>query len=157
MAASIRARMHALLRHPIVPSFVRYATIGVGNAALNFATYAALTRGFVFWRTHYLLANLVTFVVVVTWSFYWNKRWSFRNHERRHAAQYTKFFLVTIGGIVIEQSALAFGTGTLGILDLLVKLLAAPMIVAWNFTMYRVWAFREERHAEDSHGEPALV
>ncbi|MDO8463229.1 MAG: GtrA family protein [bacterium] len=136
-------RIADLVNAELRRSFIRYATIGVSNTALNFGMYAALTRGTTFWRAHYLAANALAFVVAVTWSFFWNKRWSFGNRERRYGVQYAKFILVTVVGLGIEQGMLALGVATLGILDLLAKLLAAPLVVLWNFTMYRVWAFKE--------------
>lgn len=144
MVQAIRARFLVLFlsRFPSVSIFVKYAIIGVGNVALDFVIYATLTRVWEFWRAHYLLANAFSFAIVVTWSFYWNKRWAFRNPERRHRMQYLKFVLVTLGGISIAQGVLYAGVSRIGLLDLVAKCFAAPLVVFWNFTMYRLWAFK---------------
>ncbi|MFH1430735.1 MAG: GtrA family protein [Candidatus Uhrbacteria bacterium] len=134
-----------------LPAFFRYAVIGVGNTILNFAMYTAMTRGSDFWMEHYLLANVVTFCTIVTWSFFWNKRWSFKNHEQQHGVQYAKFVLVTVGGIAIEQSVLVIGVELFSVLDIFAKLIAGPIVVLWNFGMYRRWAFSTK---ETSVGVP---
>lgn len=126
----------------MIAQFFRYATIGVVNTALDFGMYTGLTRGFDFWREHFLLANALVFIIVVTWSFFWNKRWAFKNREQKHATQYTKFVFATLGGIAIAEGGLFAGVDLFGIHDIVSKVIAAPLVVAWNFSAYRFWAFK---------------
>ena len=121
---------------------IRYCIIGVGNTALDFALYAGLTRGWEFWRMHYLWANLISFTIVVTWSFFLNKHWTFRERSLSHGVQYIKFVAVTLGGVVITQGILFTGIEIFSLHDLLAKVIAAPLVVLWNFSMHRLWTFR---------------
>lgn len=125
---------------PVI-QFFRYCTIGIVNTALDFGFYTALTRSFFFWREHYLLANALTFIFVTTWSFLWNKHWTFRERSPRHGVQYLKFFVVTFIGIGIAQGVLWAGVERFHIPDLVAKVIAAPLVVAWNFSMHRFWTF----------------
>ncbi|MBI4433275.1 GtrA family protein [Candidatus Uhrbacteria bacterium] len=127
--------------------FLRYCAIGLMNTALDFTIYTTLTRGWKFWETHYLWTNALSFSVIVTWSFFWNKYWTFHHQGPWHAAQYFKFVLTTLGSIGIAQSILYLGVHQFGISDLIAKLLAGPLVVAWNFLMYRYWAFPAHEHA----------
>lgn len=122
--------------------FLRYCTIGAGNTLLDFGIYAVLTRSADFWRIHYLAANAVSFVIVVSWSFFWNKRWSFREYSPRFATQYVRFVSATLVGIIISESVLWVGVEFFDLPDLVAKVIAGPLVVAWNFTAYRFWAFR---------------
>ncbi|MBI2483236.1 GtrA family protein [Candidatus Uhrbacteria bacterium] len=131
----------ATLRPHIGP-FLRYCCIGGTNTALDFAIYTTLTRTWPFWATHYLAANALAFSCVVTWSFFWNKRWTFRNRERRNATQYGKFVLITLGGMAIAQSLLYVSVREFHLYDLFAKLVVGPAVIVWNFLMYRYWAFR---------------
>lgn len=121
--------------------FVRYCIIGVINTALDFGIYTGLTRGFAFWSEHYLVANVFSFTMVVTWSFFWNKYWTFKNRERQHASQYAKFVIATIIGVGISESILYVGVELFSLHDILSKVIAAPLVVAWNFSAYRTWTF----------------
>ena len=123
-------------------SFVRYCIIGAGNTVLDFSLYSLLTRGFFFFREHYLMANICSIAVVVTWSFFWNKRWSFKEQSKQHSLQYTKFVAVTLGGIAITQFVLYIGVEVFTVQDLIAKVIAGPLVLLWNFTLYRLWAFR---------------
>ena len=137
----------AILR-PHVKPFVRYCTIGATNTVLDFAIYTTLTRGWSFWRAHYLFANACSFAIVVTWSFFWNRRWTFRDHASRRLASYMKFVIVTLGGIVIAQTILFIGVQLFHVMDLVAKVIAGPLVVVWNFLMYRLWAFRGSQRME---------
>ncbi len=143
-AVVMRAWTILAQRFPALVPFGRYAVIGAGNTVLDFTIYTALTRSSLFWGRHYLLANALSFLVVVTWSFYWNKRWTFANRERRHVAQYMKFISATVVSLGIAEGVLATGVA-FGLPDLLAKALAAPLVVVWNYCMYRSWAFRSTR------------
>lgn len=138
---------HALLEvlRPHAKPFARYCAIGVTNTAIDFTLYTTLTRGWMFWRDHYLWANAFTFALVVTWSFFWNRRWTFQRQDRQHGSQYAKFVLATLGGIGIAQVILYAGVQLIHISDLLAKLISGPLVVLWNFLMYRYWAFRASR------------
>jgi putative flippase GtrA len=139
------------------PQFLRYCTVGVVNTVLDFTIYTTLTRGWTFWRSHYLLANACSFVLVVTWSFFWNKYWAFRERSASHGIQYIKFVTVTLGGIIIAQSVLFLGVHVFRLYDLIAKLVAGPLVVIWNFLMYRYWAFRTPSAGLDPVRSPVPV
>lgn len=126
---------------PHVKPFLRYCAVGATNTILDFAIYTTLTRGWSFWRAHYLFANACSFVIVVTWSFFWNRRWTFRDRVSQRLASYVKFVIVTLGGILIAQSVLFVGVQIFHVVDLVAKIVAGPLVVVWNFLMYRLWAF----------------
>ena len=125
--------------------FVRYCTVGVGNTVLDFGIYIGLTRGWEFWRAHFLVANAVAFAIVISWSFYWNKRWTFRNRAAAHRTQFVKFVTITLGGIAIAEAALFVGVRVFSTPDLLAKVFAGPLVMLWNFLAYRYWAFAERQ------------
>ena len=127
---------------PIIQQFFRYVSVGLINTGLDFGIYTALTRGFAFWKEHYLWANAIAFLIVVTWSFFWNKYWTFNNRERKHPTQYMKFVFTTLIGISIAEGVLYIGVEVFSFYDLISKIIAAPLVVLWNFSMYRMWVFR---------------
>ncbi len=137
--------MRSLVNRETRAQFTRYVIIGVVNTALDFGIYTLLTRTSEFWMNHYLWANALAFMLVVTWSFFWNKHWTFKNRESRHAQQYAKFVFATVTGIAIAEGVLYLGVAEFGLHDILSKVLAAPFVVVWNFLAYRLWAFRASR------------
>ena len=125
----------------MIQKFIRYILVGVSNTVMDFGLYIGLTRGFTFWKEHYLIANAVTFSIVVTWSFFVNKHWTFREPSLRHFKQYVKFLTVTMVGMGIAQGVLWGGVELFSLPDLFAKIIAGPFVVAWNFSMHRRWTF----------------
>lgn len=126
----------------MVRQCVRYVIVGVVNTGLDFGMYVGLTRGFEFWEHHYLLANGLAFIIVVTWSFFLNKYWTFKNREARYVTQYLKFVVITLVGVGIAEGVLYAGVEIFATHDLVAKIMAAPLVVVWNFFAYRFWVFR---------------
>lgn len=124
----------------------RYFVVGVSNIFIDFVIYIVFTRGWDFWRQHYLLANCISFIVVVTWSFFWNKFWTFKERSGRYHTQYAKFIIITIVGLGIYQSILAIGVEYFHQLDLIVKLMAIPAMALWNYGMHKLWTFRSSSY-----------
>lgn len=135
-------------------TFFRYCTVGVTNTILDFTTYTVLTRGWSFWHTHYLWANALSFTISVTWGFFWHKHWSFRERFGGHIVQYVKFWMVTAIGLAVAQMTLFTSVHVFGLPDLFGKVLAGPLVVAWNFTAHRFWTFRVRASIDDYGSQP---
>ncbi|MEA3272703.1 MAG: GtrA family protein [Patescibacteria group bacterium] len=123
--------------------FIKYSIVGTSNAIIDFGTYWSLTRSFIFFEIHYLLANAIAFLLAVTWGFIWNKNWSFENKDSRKIQQYTKYITVNLGGLVIIEVIL-YVLVTLGVYDIAGKAVGCFFAWAWNFTMNRYWTFKEK-------------
>ncbi|MGE0748855.1 MAG: GtrA family protein, partial [Rhodospirillales bacterium] len=60
------------------PSFVRFATVGLVNLAIDMAIFSALHFGL---GVALIPANTVAFVVAVTNSFFMNRQWTFADRR----------------------------------------------------------------------------
>ncbi len=65
--------------------FVKFGMIGVTNTAVSYCIYLAvllfLQSRNLFPDTDYLIGNVLSFLLSVLWSFYWNRRFVFRPEE----------------------------------------------------------------------------
>jgi HAD superfamily phosphatase (TIGR01668 family) len=83
-------------------------------------------------------------------SFFWNRRWTFetRGPEER-LAQLRRFFVIAIGGYLIQNALFASLTAiehiTQGPGVILAKVPAAAIAAFWNFLGQRLYAFRKKR------------
>ncbi|NQU83545.1 MAG: GtrA family protein [Parcubacteria group bacterium] len=123
--------------------FIKYSIVGTSNAVVDFGTYWGLTRSFLFFEMHYLLANTCAFIMALTWGFIFNKNWSFENKDSRKAMQYGKYLLVCLGGLAIIQ-AILFALVQLGLHDMIAKVIASFFAWGWNFSMNKFWTFKEK-------------
>jgi putative flippase GtrA len=89
-----------------------------------------------------LLANVVGWLVAFAVSFAGHYRWTFRNQPKALALAFRRFFVVSAGGFVINESAYA---ALLNFTALPYDLLLAAIllaIAALTFVLGRFWAFR---------------
>lgn len=103
--------------------FSRFLTVGVGNALVDFIVYIFLTRSFIYWQEHYLLANFLAFLIANFNSFYWNRRWTFKVKHGKIWRQYFEFLSTSLVYIGFIQLGLWWLVSHLGVYDLLAKII----------------------------------
>ena len=133
---------HLVQKHPTGVQMFKFAAVGGMNFIIDFCVYVFLTR---FFDLHYLLANIIAFVVAVTFSFFVNKHWTFRYKEGEAHKRYLQFFVVCFIGLGWTELILYIGVDLLHWHDIAVKLLATFLVFFWNFGLNKYWTFRERQ------------
>lgn len=123
----------------MVRQFIQYGLIGVSNTAIDFFAYTFFTR---IAHLHFVIANAIGFILAVTWSFFWNKRWTFKEHREAVPHQFLKFFLVMAVGLTIAEVSLYIMVRHFHLHDLLAKFFTIFLVLCWNFPMSRYVVFK---------------
>ena len=123
---------------PLIRQFIKFCLVGLTNLVFDFSVYFFLTR---FLHLYFVLANVFSFTVAVTWSFWLNKHWTFKNHLKDYQRQYLRFFITNILGMIWQTSLLYLLVTVAGWHDLVAKALAVVLVAFWNFGLSRWWAF----------------
>ncbi|MBI2984437.1 MAG: GtrA family protein [Candidatus Kerfeldbacteria bacterium] len=126
-------------RRPVVKQFIKFSLVGVINTATSTALYLFFTR---LANLDPLVANALAFGAAVSVSFILNKRWTFRDQQRRYARQYAQFFLVSIIGLGLSEAIIFWLHKVRGAHDLLAFAVAVVTVVFWNFSANKWWTFR---------------
>lgn len=142
MAPIRRIAVAVALRRKTVGQFVRFGLVGGFNTVLDFSVYYMLTRSSSFWGEHLVLAAVASFTVGVISSFILNNFWTFRQSAAGWRSRIWKFFIVAVGG-VSWNALLLFVFVNLGMFDLYAKAIATAAVLFWNFTLQKMWTFRE--------------
>ena len=142
----------ALFQNKALRQFVKFCIVGSLNVVIDAGVSYVL-------HYHFHLpieqAKVVSFIVAVSNSFFWNSRWTFRalDPERQHK-QYLMFVCVNIVGLALNLTAvktlsyLWFGGGHLVNRELsktqfvIATLLPAVVVATWNFTANKKWTFK---------------
>lgn len=127
--------------------FYKFGIVGVSNTIVDFLVYVLLTRTLLFFSEHFYLANVLSFSIAVTNSFYWNRKWTFRSTDSRRTLQYFKFFVVNIAGLGINTGLLYVLVRYADMYDVFAKILAIGVALFWNFFINRLWVFTEKEKA----------
>lgn len=161
-----------VLQRPAIRQFIKFCIVGASSTAISFSIFytlvyiahldriveSALTawptfQAFCIQKKVYVqLASLAGFMVSVTNGFIWNSRWTFRQTDREQARrQYTRFVLVNIVGLLLNQTILFIGNQMLtagkpqdykGPETLVAYGIAVFIVVFWNFTANKLWTFK---------------
>ena len=126
-------------RHAGARQFIKFCLVGASNVAIDFSIFLLLTGGV---GLHYLVANLGSFFVAVSWSFFANRRWTFRHAEGDARRQYLRFALTNLGGLLIQSSLLFMLHERAGFDVRLAKIFAIFVTTFWNFFLTKFWTFR---------------
>lgn len=125
--------------HALAEQFIKFCLVGFSNLVIDFSVYFFATRVF---HLYFVLANVCSFAVAISWSFWLNKRWTFRNDNRDYR-QYLKFFIINVSGMLWQTTLLYLLVTVWRWHDLLAKGLAVVIVTFWNFSLSRWWAFRQ--------------
>lgn len=143
-------------KYPIIPQFMRFALIGFMNffvdiAVLNILMLASGRSAGI----HYTIFKSASFLVAVTFSYFFNKYWTFRDKSKtRQVRQFSQFLFVSVIGMVINVSAASifvnYMAPAITFISLSGKLwgnlgavCGAAAGLIWNFAGYKFWVFKK--------------
>lgn len=118
--------------------FMKFGLVGVSNTLISYATYTIL----VLLGLHFLLANLIGFVVSVLNSYYWNNKYVFRKEDRAHWKALMKTFMAYGTTLLLSTLLLQLLVEGLGVPELLAPLPVLLITIPLNYLMNKFWAFR---------------
>lgn len=126
----------------------RFLVVGTSNAAVDFVVYLILTRSFLFWREHYLMANAVAFILANLNSFIWNRHWTFKAKEGGIWRQYAGFFSTSLVYLAFIQAGLWLLVSVWGMYDLLAKVIVIGLGMILYFTVLKRFIFSRSLQEE---------
>ena len=123
----------------MLQQFFIFSAVGIIGTAAHFATLALLVETV---GLDPLPASLCGFAVGALVNYLLNRRLTFRSHAR-HSAALPKFLTVALLGAALNTLLMYLGLHLLHLHYLLAQALAALLVLFWNFTGSRLWAFRQ--------------
>ena len=117
-------------------SVVRFGVVGVSNTVIGYTVFRGAHRAF-----PAAVSQALSYLVGMLWSYYWNRRWTFKS-QGNVASEAARFFSLQIGFLLLSAS----------LLGLLVDHLRQNPSASWlgttalctvlNFIASRFWAFK---------------
>lgn len=127
--------------------FVKFGVVGLSNTVisyvLNVLVLLALRPCALSWD--YVAGNVVSFVLSVLWSFYWNNKYVFTVEEGRErnvwAALLKTYVAYGFTGIVLNNALSYVWIHVAGISKFVAPLLNLVISIPLNFIINKLWAF----------------
>ena len=119
---------------------IRFVLVGISNTVLDFVVLNVL----LFCGINILFANTISTGIAMLYSFFMNKKWTFRNAGQNYLRQVILFFIFTMIGIWVIQNGFIWLIQTFvphfGLPDVLfdnaAKLMASVPSLIWNYITY---------------------
>ena len=133
-------------RKSLAGQFLRYMVTGGFAFVADFGLFALCLYGF---GWHYLLANLVGLVAGLVLNYLMSILWVFTACKRilktQKGIEFVLFALVGIAGVGINQVLMYLMVDGLGINEMVSKMIAAVLVLMWNFGARKLMLFRGKK------------
>lgn len=128
--------------------FIQFGIVGLSNTFISYFSYL------IFYKLgcHYLIASVLSFVVSVTNSFYWNNKYVFKEdgeEERSLIKTYIKTFVAySSTGLILSNILLFIWVQIFRISEVIAPLINLIVTIPLNFIINKYWAFKNDSKEE---------
>lgn len=132
--------------------FVKFGIVGVSNSVLSYVLYALslflLQNAEIAVEWNYLIAQAISFVLSVLWSFYWNQKYVFVVEEGQHRSMLKALLKTYVSysftGLFLNSVLLSLWIQVLHISEYIAPVINLVINVPVNFLINKFWAFKNE-------------
>lgn len=118
---------------------IRYLFIGGACAIADLIILYVLVEFFQIW---YLVASIISFILVGFFGYLGQKYFTFKNDSKSHTRQLTIFFTVIGIGLLLNSSCMFLFVSVLGIWYIFASVVTKFIVLAWNFTANKYITFK---------------
>ena len=152
---AILTRLHAdnveVKRNNLI-EFVKFGIVGLSNTVVSYIIYVLTLQLFVLlgiqFRYDYFVGNIVSFMLSVLWSFYWNNKYVFKvkEGEKRNVllALFKTYMTYAFTGLILNNILAYVWIDIFHIHKMIAPLITLIVSVPINFLLNKLWAFRTQ-------------
>ena len=127
--------------------FLQFGLVGVSNTIISYLLYVVtlllVSKSGV--KFDYIIANIVSWLLSVLWSFYWNNKFVFKKEEgeKRNiwAALFKTYVSYGFTGLILNNILSVLWVSVLHISKMLAPIINLVISMPINFFMNKLWAF----------------
>ena len=127
--------------------FLQFGLVGVSNTIISYLLYVVtlllVSKSGV--KFDYIIANIVSWLLSVLWSFYWNNKFVFKKEEgeKRNiwAALFKTYDSYGFTGLILNNILSVLWVSVLHISKMLAPIINLVISIPINFFMNKLWAF----------------
>lgn len=120
---------------------IKFIIVGISNVAVDAGLYYVFSR-FIFPSNLYLLARVISYGTGIVNNYYWNRRWTFRNHERKIVKQFTIFSITQLTIFAINMGLMFIVVSVLGWYDVYGMFITILFAALAGYLTNKFWIFR---------------
>ena len=132
--------------------FVKFGIVGLSNTVVSYIIYVLTLQLFVLlgiqFRYDYFVGNIVSFMLSVLWSFYWNNKYVFKvkEGEKRNVllALFKTYMTYAFTGLILNNIFAYVWIDIFHVHKMIAPLITLIVSVPINFLLNKLWAFRTQ-------------
>ena len=136
MSAPRTPSLFALVERLFQSSLMRFGVVGVSNTVIGYSVFRLAHRA-----APAAGAQVLSYLVGMLWSYYWNRRWTFRS-QSKVTGEAARFFSLQIAFMLLSSASLGLLVDHLHQNPTLSWFAAMVVITVLNFVVSRFWAFK---------------
>ena len=137
--------------------FIKFGIVGLSNTAVAYIVYVLTLQLFLISKTQfrydYLVGNVVSFILSVLWSFYWNNKYVFKvkEGEKRNilSALFKTYMTYAFTGLILNNLLAYVWIDIFHIHKMIAPLITLIVSVPINYLLNKLWAFRTQKTAKE--------
>jgi putative flippase GtrA len=119
-------------------NFILYCIIGVVNTGVDFGVFTLLR-----WSgLHYLLANVISYHCGIVCSFFLNKYYNFKVHDKT-VKRFLSFYAISLVAVCVSEGLLFLFINVFSLNDLIAKLISMVIIAIGQFLFVKTFTFKK--------------
>ena len=127
--------------------FLQFGLVGVSNTIISYLLYVVtlllVSKSGV--KFDYIIANIVSWLLSVLWSFYWNNKFVFKKEEGEKRNIWAPLFKTYVSygftGLILNNILSVLWVSVLHISKMLAPIINLVISIPINFFMNKLWAF----------------
>jgi putative flippase GtrA len=133
--------------------FIKFGIVGLSNTVISYAIYSVL----VYIGLHYLVASIISFIISVLNSFFWNNKYVFKKDDDQKRNVFHSLIKTYISyaftGLILQNLFLFLFIDILHISKYLAPLFGLVITIPLNFILNKLWAFKPVKENKDKQNE----
>ena len=126
----------------LIQQGIKFALVGAINTLVDIGVFYLLTL-LVFFQTHYVIANMLSYGCGVANSLFMNKRFTFQEKGKMGGKRVALFILINLLSWGVSSALLSWGVESLLLHRYLAKLIAVAGSLSINFILNKLLVFRD--------------
>jgi putative flippase GtrA len=125
--------------------FYKFLTVGFSNFCISYSVFLsimAISKNSIISLS---LAQTLSYLTGMIWSFFWNKRWSFSNKSTSHVLQFAKFTASQLSLLILSVILVNIFVDWMHLGKYLGWVVAMSIITLINFLTLKVWVFVQNK------------
>jgi putative flippase GtrA len=114
----------------LIWKFLKFCVVGSSGLVIDFGSTYVLKEKL---RIYRYVANSIGFCLAASSNYFLNRIWTFHSTNPQYIVEYTSFFIISLIGLVINNSILVLFSGYFKRNFYLSKLIATFITTIWNF------------------------